>query len=85
LSEQRKAVGVVLVHPETPGLVDGDLYYSQILPLIIQKAHEILPNTGAWHIRQLERTKIYAHGDVIQVAIAFEVTEDAKVGTSSDE
>lgn len=74
---QRKAIGVVLVHPETPDFhTDADAWDRFVYPLINQKALELLPtDVKAFNINLLETTLIMARGEAIRRAVAFEVVE----------
>ncbi len=77
---QRKTIGVVLVHPDTPGLDDlgGAVAMRELFPLVNQKAQEIMPpDARAFEINLLEQTPIMARGAVIRMAVAFEVVEFA--------
>ena len=75
---QRKTIGVVLVHPDMPGLdsLTSDEAMRHLFPIVKQKAEEIMPpDVKALEIKLLEQTPVVAHGAVIRMAVAFEATE----------
>ena len=75
----RKVVGVVLVHPDTPGL--GGVFGGGSEPLVYvlhQKANELFPaDVKAFALTILSETNIAAEGRVIRTAVVFRATEFA--------